>query len=42
MISLAQLENRHLDIIKRLAHFYAPDLEENINDLVVNRAAEDS
>ena len=30
MSSLAQLEGKRLDIIKRLAHFYAPDLEENI------------
>ena len=27
MNSLALLENKHLDIIKRLSHFYAPDLE---------------
>lgn len=30
MSSLAMLENKQLDIIKRLSHFYAPDLEENI------------
>ena len=30
MMSLSQLDNKNLDIIKRLSHFYAPDLEENI------------
>ena len=30
MNSLSQLDNKNLDIIKRLSHFYAPDLEENI------------
>lgn len=30
MTSLAALDSKVLDIIKRLSHFYAPDLEENI------------
>lgn len=30
MNSLALVDPRLLDIIKRLSHFYAPDLEENI------------
>ena len=32
MQSMAMLDNKTLEIIKRLSHFYAPDLEENIND----------
>jgi hypothetical protein len=34
MRSLALLDNKNLDIIKRLSHFYAPDLEENIIEYV--------
>ena len=34
MHSLSQLDNKNLDIIKRLSHFYAPDLEENIQEHV--------
>jgi hypothetical protein len=30
MNSLAMLDSKVLDVIKRLSHFYAPDLEENI------------
>jgi hypothetical protein len=40
MSSLAMLDNKHLDIIKRLAHFHAPDLEENIQDYVMNKLEE--
>jgi hypothetical protein len=36
MKSLALLDNKNLDIIKRLSHFYAPDLEENIIEYVYN------
>ena len=37
MNSLLLLENKHLDIIKRLSHFYAPDLEENIIEFVLSK-----
>jgi hypothetical protein len=37
MDSLALLDNKQLDIIKRLSHYYAPDLEENILDYVINK-----
>ena len=37
MNSLATLESKNLDIIKRLSHFYAPDLEENITDYVIKQ-----
>lgn len=30
MNSLSSLDSKNLEIIKRLSHFYAPDLEENI------------
>ena len=30
MKSLSMLDSKTLEIIKRLSHFYAPDLEENI------------
>lgn len=36
MNSLAVLENKNLDTIKRLSHYYAPDLEENIEEYVYN------
>jgi hypothetical protein len=35
MNSLATLDSKILDIIKRLSHFYAPDLEENIQEYVM-------
>jgi len=31
------LDSKTLEIIKRLGHFYAPDLEENINDYINKR-----
>jgi hypothetical protein len=35
MNSLALLDNKTLDVIKRLGHYYAPDLEENIIEHVI-------
>mmetsp|Transcript_400 Transcript_400/g.444 ORF Transcript_400/g.444 Transcript_400/m.444 type:complete len:138 (+) Transcript_400:991-1404(+) len=40
MSSLTFLDLKHLDIIKRLSHFYAPDLEENIIEHIINRSNE--
>src|SRR3569833_2879308 len=40
MNSLSHLDHNSLDIIRRLAHYYAPDLEENIVDYVINRQIE--
>ena len=37
MNSLALLDPKTLDVIKRLAHYYAPDLEENIIEYVMRR-----
>jgi len=41
MTALASLDLKTIEIIKRLAHFYAPDLEENIQEYVVAYHLED-
>lgn len=40
MNSLAALDSKVLDIIKRLSHYYAPDLEENIQEYILNQISE--
>lgn len=42
MNSLALLDSKVLDIIKRLSHFYAPDLEENIQEYILSSLQESS
>lgn len=37
MQALSLLDTKTLEIIKRLGHFYAPDLEENIIEYIINR-----
>ncbi len=37
MNALAILDPKTLEVIQRLGHFYAPDLEENIVEYVIHR-----
>ena len=42
MLALSLLDTRTLDIIRRLGHFYAPDLEENIMEYIINKKPTDT
>ena len=41
MSSLALLDPKTLEVIKRLGHYYAPDLEENVVEYVMRRKLSD-